>query len=135
LLVASLSRFEPKQASPPRSPQAVIGGLHDATRSWLTAGTCCKHFDRWGRGETRTVEKRLKVFISYSRKDISFAQRIVVALEAGGLAPKIDTRDFPNSKTGATMMCGKVVSSVGLDGSVWPDAAEPIIVGSVRSRG
>jgi hypothetical protein len=39
--------------------------------------------------------KKLKVFISYSRKDVAFAQRIVAALEARGLAPKIDTRDLP----------------------------------------
>ena len=40
-------------------------------------------------------QKKLKVFISYSRKDIAFAQKIVAALEARGLAPKIDTRDLP----------------------------------------
>jgi WD40 repeat protein len=46
--------------------------------------------------ETRGAEeKNLKVFISYSRKDIAFAQRIVAALETRGLAPKIDTRDLP----------------------------------------
>jgi WD40 repeat protein len=39
--------------------------------------------------------EKLKVFISYSRKDIAFAQRIVAALEACGIAPKIDTRDLP----------------------------------------
>src|SRR5580704_7733085 len=39
--------------------------------------------------------KRLKVFISYSRKDVAFAQKIVAALEARGVAPKIDTRDLP----------------------------------------
>jgi formylglycine-generating enzyme required for sulfatase activity len=38
---------------------------------------------------------KLKVFISYSRKDLDFAQRLVSALEARGLAPKIDTRDLP----------------------------------------
>jgi hypothetical protein len=43
--------------------------------------------------ETRAAEKRLKVFISYSRKDIAFAQRIVAALESRGLARKIITRD------------------------------------------
>src|SRR5258708_4472657 len=40
-------------------------------------------------------EKKLKVFISYARKDITFAQQIVAALESRGLAPKIDTRDLP----------------------------------------
>jgi hypothetical protein len=44
---------------------------------------------------TPTVETRLKVFISYSRKDLGFAQLIVAALEARGLAPTIDTRDLP----------------------------------------
>ena len=41
------------------------------------------------------VLNKLKVFISYSRKDLVFAERIVRALEARGLAPKIDTRDLP----------------------------------------
>jgi hypothetical protein len=45
--------------------------------------------------ETRAAEKRLKVFISYSRRDLSFAQQIVSALEARGVAPKIDMRDLP----------------------------------------
>jgi acyl-CoA synthetase (AMP-forming)/AMP-acid ligase II len=45
--------------------------------------------------DTRAAEERkLKVFISYSRKDVIFAQRIVAALDARGLAPKIDTRDL-----------------------------------------
>ena len=39
--------------------------------------------------------KKLKVFISYSRKDVAFAQKIVAALDARGLASKIDTRDLP----------------------------------------
>jgi hypothetical protein len=38
--------------------------------------------------ETRAAEKRLKVIISYMRKDIAFAPRF-----ARGLAPKIHTRD------------------------------------------
>jgi hypothetical protein len=41
-------------------------------------------------------DNKLKVFISYSRKDVVFAQRIVAALEARGLAPKFDTRDLPD---------------------------------------
>src|SRR6516225_2189613 len=45
--------------------------------------------------ETRAAEKKLTVFISYSRKDLAFAQKIVAALEARGLAPRIDTRDLP----------------------------------------
>jgi hypothetical protein len=40
-------------------------------------------------------QKQLDVFISYSRKDIDFAREVVVALEARGLKPKIDTRDLP----------------------------------------
>ncbi|WP_315730381.1 MULTISPECIES: toll/interleukin-1 receptor domain-containing protein [unclassified Bradyrhizobium] len=40
-------------------------------------------------------KKELDVFISYSRKDIDFARKVVVALEARGLKPKIDTRDLP----------------------------------------
>src|SRR5271165_572018 len=42
-----------------------------------------------------SAAKRLRVFISYSRKDLTFAERIVEALEARGLAPKIDLRDLP----------------------------------------
>lgn len=37
----------------------------------------------------------LKVFISYSRLDRVFAERLVAALEARGLAPRIDIRDLP----------------------------------------
>jgi WD40 repeat protein/Tfp pilus assembly protein PilF len=44
---------------------------------------------------TGSTEGKLKVFISYSRKDVAFAQRIVSALEVRGVAPKIDTRDLP----------------------------------------
>ncbi|UGY19615.1 toll/interleukin-1 receptor domain-containing protein [Bradyrhizobium septentrionale] len=40
-------------------------------------------------------QKQLGVFISYSRKDVDFAQKIVAALEARGLTPRIDTRDLP----------------------------------------
>jgi hypothetical protein len=43
--------------------------------------------------EARAAEKGLKAYISYSREDIAFAQRIVAALEARGLAHKIDPRD------------------------------------------
>jgi hypothetical protein len=50
----------------------------------------------WDMSATQAAEpKRLKVFISYSRKDVAFAQTIVAALEARGVAPKIDTRDLP----------------------------------------
>jgi TIR domain len=42
-----------------------------------------------------TPEPKVKVFISYSRKDLAFAERILAALEARGLAPKLDTRDLP----------------------------------------
>jgi hypothetical protein len=45
--------------------------------------------------EARADEKKLKVFISYSRKDLAFAQRIVAALEAR-LVHKIDTRALPD---------------------------------------
>lgn len=45
--------------------------------------------------DTRAVDNRLRVFISYSRKDLEFALLIVAALEARGVAPKIDTRDLP----------------------------------------
>jgi hypothetical protein len=62
------------------------GGFPEIER--LTAGTRI--------AETRVaIDKRLKVFISYSRKDFVFAQRIVVALESRGLTPKIDTRELP----------------------------------------
>jgi TIR domain len=46
-------------------------------------------------GNLAAEAKKLKVFISYSRKDLAFAKGIVAALEARGLAPKIDTRDLP----------------------------------------
>ena len=47
--------------------------------------------------ESRAAEEnKLKVFISYSRKDLAFAQLLVAALEARGLAPSIDTRDQPD---------------------------------------
>jgi tetratricopeptide (TPR) repeat protein len=45
--------------------------------------------------ETGAVGTKLKVFISYSRKDLAFAEGIVTALEALGLTPTIDTRDLP----------------------------------------
>lgn len=45
--------------------------------------------------ETGSAEKKLKVFISFSRKDTAFAQQIVAALQARGIAPEIDTRDLP----------------------------------------
>jgi len=46
-----------------------------------------------------TIDKiqapKTKVFISYSRKDIAFADRLVAALEARGIEVKIDRRDLP----------------------------------------
>ena len=39
--------------------------------------------------------EKLKVFISYSRKDLAFALRLVEALEARSLDVLIDTRDLP----------------------------------------
>src|SRR5262245_59383688 len=55
-----------------------------------------------GRGEvracahaTKAPEPRLKVFISYSRKDTAFADRLVPALEARGFSVLIDRRDLP----------------------------------------
>jgi TIR domain len=44
----------------------------------------------------RQADDRIKVFISYSRRDLPFAQRVVAALEVRGLAPKLDTRDLPD---------------------------------------
>ncbi len=41
------------------------------------------------------AEHKVKVFVSYSRRDRVFAERIVAALEARGLEPKLDTRDLP----------------------------------------
>jgi hypothetical protein len=41
------------------------------------------------------AEHKVKVFISYSRRDRAFAERLVAALEARGLEPKLDTRDLP----------------------------------------
>jgi WD40 repeat protein len=42
-----------------------------------------------------TVDDRVKVFVSYSRRDIAFTERLVEALKARGLAAKVDTRDLP----------------------------------------
>jgi hypothetical protein len=44
---------------------------------------------------TAATPQRLRVFISYSRRDLDFAQRIVDAIEARGIAAKFDTRDLP----------------------------------------
>jgi hypothetical protein len=40
------------------------------------------------------AEPRTKVFISYSRADLAFANRIVVALNERGFEPLIDRRDI-----------------------------------------
>ena len=39
--------------------------------------------------------RKLRAFISYSRKDFDFAQQIVAALEARNITTKIDNRDLP----------------------------------------
>ena len=45
--------------------------------------------------DTRTTaDKKLKVFISYSRKDVVFADRLAAALEAWGAEPLIDKDDI-----------------------------------------
>jgi hypothetical protein len=41
------------------------------------------------------ADHKIKVFISYARKDIAFARRITAALEARGVTARIDTRDLP----------------------------------------
>ena len=38
---------------------------------------------------------KLKVFISYSRRDRAFAEKLLAALEARGLDVLIDRRDLP----------------------------------------
>ncbi|MBV9861288.1 MAG: SUMF1/EgtB/PvdO family nonheme iron enzyme [Alphaproteobacteria bacterium] len=45
--------------------------------------------------ESQTVSDQLDVFISYSRHDMAFADRLVAALEARGFEVKIDRRDLP----------------------------------------
>jgi hypothetical protein len=40
-------------------------------------------------------QSRIKVFISYARKDLAFAERLVAALAERGVEAKIDTRDLP----------------------------------------
>lgn len=45
--------------------------------------------------EEAAPAEKLKVFISYSRKDLAFALRLVEALEARSLDVLIDTRDLP----------------------------------------
>lgn len=44
---------------------------------------------------SRGADQKLKVFISYSRTDREFADRLVAALEARGLHVLIDRRDLP----------------------------------------
>jgi TIR domain len=44
------------------------------------------------RGETQPA---IKVFVSYSRADLAFADKLVAALEAHGIAVRIDRRDLP----------------------------------------
>ena len=44
---------------------------------------------------TAKSDDRVKVFISYSRRDLAFTERLVEGLKARGLAAKIDTRDLP----------------------------------------
>lgn len=46
--------------------------------------------------EGKPSSRSVAAFISYSRKDIDFAQKIFSALKARGLSPKIDTRDLPS---------------------------------------
>jgi hypothetical protein len=41
-----------------------------------------------------TAGEKLKVFISYSRKDSTFAEDLVAALEACGFAPFLDKHDI-----------------------------------------
>jgi hypothetical protein len=43
----------------------------------------------------KSLDTRLRVFVSYSRRDIKFAERLVAELEARNLTPKLDTRDLP----------------------------------------
>jgi hypothetical protein len=67
----------------------------DVAVSWLTDRIIFWVFIKGARvAETHTIQTKFKVFISYSRKDVAFAQRVVAALEARGMAPKIDTRDL-----------------------------------------
>lgn len=46
-------------------------------------------------GTIDETQPKTKVFISYSRKDMAFATRLVAALEARGIEAKIDRRDLP----------------------------------------
>jgi hypothetical protein len=39
-------------------------------------------------------ETKANVFISYSRKDIAFVDRLAIALEAQGIAPSIDRTEI-----------------------------------------
>jgi len=65
---------------------------------------------------------KLKVFISYSRKDLDFAQAIVVALEARGLAPKIDTRDLPKLEDWRSELLGFIHEADAVVFVVSPDS-------------
>lgn len=47
------------------------------------------------RSGDKSLDARLRVFISYSRRDLAFAERLVAALETRNIAPKLDTRDLP----------------------------------------
>src|SRR5262245_25958733 len=77
-------------------PQCSLASLPKGGRP-IMAKSIRDYDTAWGSWmpETRADEKKLKVFISYSRKDLAFAQKIVAALETRGLTPKIDTRDLP----------------------------------------
>jgi len=43
--------------------------------------------------ETADTPQKLKVFVSYSRKDEDFAEQLVAALDACGFAPYLDKQD------------------------------------------
>ena len=51
--------------------------------------------DQDGRSATPGAERKLKVFISYSRSDRAFSEKLVPALETRGLDVLIDRRDLP----------------------------------------
>jgi hypothetical protein len=70
--------------------------LPETAVSWLTDQITLAVLIMGARmAETRTIETKLRVFISYSRKDVAFPQRVFAALETRGIEPKIDTRDLP----------------------------------------
>jgi WD40 repeat protein len=82
-------------------------------------------------------EQRLKIFISYSRRDIDFADRLVAALDAHGFDVTIDRRNLPKLEDWERELVGLIRAADTVVFIVSPaSAASPVCtweVGQVRS--